>query len=200
HRSAAARCLLRRPVRRGAAEDRRADHAERRIQRALRGAAWTGAAPRRPSLRMDARGIRGLGAGRGRALRLCRALRGHRRGRSGARAAYADGNLHMELRSPDFSLVVLIGASGSGKSSFAARHFTPTEVLSSDRCRGWVSDDETDQGATKDAFDILHFIAGKRLAARRLTVVDATNVRPEDRKLLVELAPRHHALPVTLVI
>jgi len=106
----------------------------------------------------------------------------------------------MELRIPDFSLVVLIGASGSGKSSFAARYFAPTEVLSSDRCRGWVSDDETDQGATKDAFEILHFIAGKRLAARRLTVVDATNVRPEDRKHLVELARRYHALPVAIVI
>jgi protein phosphatase len=106
----------------------------------------------------------------------------------------------LELRIPDFSLVVLIGASGSGKSSFAARHFAPTEVLSSDRCRGWASDDETDQSATKDAFEILHFIAGKRLAARRLTVVDATNVRPEDRRHLVELARRHHALPVTIVI
>jgi polynucleotide kinase-phosphatase len=106
----------------------------------------------------------------------------------------------MELRIPDFALVVLIGASGSGKSSFAARHFAPTEVLSSDRCRGWVSDDETDQNATKDAFEILHFIAGKRLAARRLTVVDATNVRPEDRKQLVDLARRYHALPVTIAI
>jgi len=88
----------------------------------------------------------------------------------------------MQLKIPDFALVVLIGATGSGKSSFAARHFAPTEVLSSDRCRGWVSDDETDQNATKDAFEVLHFIAGKRLAARRLAVVDATNVRPEDRK------------------
>jgi len=106
----------------------------------------------------------------------------------------------MELKIPDFALVVLIGATGSGKSSFAARHFAPTEVLSSDRCRGWVSDDETDQNATKDAFEVLHFIAGKRLASRRLAVVDATNVRPEDRKHLVELARRYHALPVTIVI
>jgi protein phosphatase len=72
----------------------------------------------------------------------------------------------MQLKIPDFALVVLIGASGSGKSSFAARHFAPTEVLSSDRCRGWVSDDETNQNATKDAFDVVHFIAGKRLAGR----------------------------------
>jgi protein phosphatase len=106
----------------------------------------------------------------------------------------------MELRLPDFALVVLVGSSGSGKSTFAARHFAPTEVLSSDRCRGWVSDDDTDQDATKDAFDVLHFIAGKRLAARRLTVVDATNVRPEDRKLLVEVARKYHALPVAIVL
>jgi protein phosphatase len=106
----------------------------------------------------------------------------------------------MQLRIPDFALVALIGVSGSGKSSFAARHFLPTEVLSSDRLRGWVADDETDQNATPDAFAVLHFIAGKRLAARRLTVVDATNVRPEDRRLLVDLARRYHALPVAIVL
>ena len=106
----------------------------------------------------------------------------------------------MELRIPDFALVVLIGASGSGKSTFAAREFAPTETLGSDRCRGWVSDDETDQSATKDAFEVLHFVAGKRLAGRRLTVVDATSVRPEDRKHLVELARKYHALPVAIVL
>jgi protein phosphatase len=106
----------------------------------------------------------------------------------------------MELKLPDFALVVLIGSSGSGKSTFAARHFLPTEILSSDRCRGWVSDDETDQNATKDAFEVLHFLGGKRLAGRRLTVIDATNVRPEDRKLLIELARKYHALPVAIAL
>ncbi len=106
----------------------------------------------------------------------------------------------MELRIPDFALVLLIGPSGAGKSSFAARHFAPTEVISSDRCRALVSDDETDQEATKDAFEVLHFLAGKRLAGRRLTVIDATNVRPEDRRPLVELARKYHALPVAIVL
>ncbi|MGW4234997.1 AAA family ATPase, partial [Streptomyces sp. NPDC004980] len=77
----------------------------------------------------------------------------------------------------DLSLVVLIGASGSGKSTFARKHFKPTEIVSSDFCRGLVADDENDQGASGDAFDVLHYIAGKRLAAGRLTVVDATNVQ-----------------------
>ncbi len=81
------------------------------------------------------------------------------------------------LTIPELSFVVLIGASGSGKSTFARKHFKPTEVLSSDFCRELVSDDENDQTATKEAFDILHFIAAKRLAAGRLTVADATNVR-----------------------
>ena len=85
---------------------------------------------------------------------------------------------------PELSLVVLIGPSGSGKSSFARRLFKPTEVLSSDYCRGLVSDDENDQTATGDAFDVLHYIARKRLAAGKLTVMDATNIRPEDRKPL----------------
>lgn len=101
---------------------------------------------------------------------------------------------------PELSLVLLIGASGSGKSSFARRHFLATEVLSSDYCRGLVSDDDNDQSATKDAFEVLHFIAAKRLAAGRLTVIDATNVQPESRKSLIALARQHHVIPVAIVL
>lgn len=100
---------------------------------------------------------------------------------------------------PALSLVVLIGASGSGKSTFAGRHFLDTEVISSDFCRGLVADDQNDQAASKDAFDVLHYIAGKRLAAGRLTVIDATNVQPEARKQLVALAREHDVLPVAIV-
>ena len=105
----------------------------------------------------------------------------------------------MNLTFPELSLVVLIGTSGSGKSTFARQHFLPTEVLSSDFCRALVSDDENCQAATNDAFAVLHFIAGKRLAAGRLTVIDATNVQPEARKPLVELAREYHCLPVAVV-
>jgi len=101
---------------------------------------------------------------------------------------------------PKLSLVVLIGASGSGKSTFARKHFLSTEVISSDYCRALVSDDENDLTATNDAFDVLHYVAAKRLAAGRLTVVDATNVKPEDRKPLVELARQYHCLPVAVVL
>jgi protein phosphatase len=105
----------------------------------------------------------------------------------------------VKLSIPNLSLVVLIGPSGSGKSTFAARHFLPTEVISSDFCRGLVSDNENDQAATGDAFEVLHFIAGKRLAAGKMTVVDATSVRPEDRRPLVSLAKQYHCLPVAIV-
>lgn len=101
---------------------------------------------------------------------------------------------------PDLSLVVLIGTTGSGKSTFARRHFKPTEVLSSDFCRGLVADDENDQSASGDAFDVLHYVAGKRLAAGRLTVVDATSVQPEARRQLVRLAREHDVLPVAIVL
>jgi protein phosphatase len=106
----------------------------------------------------------------------------------------------MRIDLPDPSLVVLIGASGSGKSSFAARHFKPTEVLSSDFCRGLVADDENDQAATTDAFTVLHAIAGVRLARGRLTVVDATNVQREARKPLLALAREHHLFCVAIVL
>ncbi|MGW1432669.1 polynucleotide kinase-phosphatase [Streptomyces sp. NPDC002431] len=100
----------------------------------------------------------------------------------------------------DLSLVVLVGATGSGKSTFARDHFKPTEIVSSDFCRGLVADDENDQSASSDAFDVLHYIVGKRLAAGRLTVVDATNVQSESRKQLVRLARSHDVLPIAIVL
>ena len=106
----------------------------------------------------------------------------------------------MKITIPELSLVVLVGPSGSGKSTFARKHFKPTEVLSSDFCRALVSDDENNQSATTDAFEVLHFIGAKRLAAAKLVVVDATNVQPEARKPLVALAREYHCLPVAIVL
>jgi len=100
---------------------------------------------------------------------------------------------------PELALVVLVGPSGSGKSTFARKHFKSTEVVSSDFCRGLVSDDENDQAATNAAFEVLHFIASKRLKAGKLTVVDATNVQVEARKPLVALAREYHVIPVAIV-
>jgi len=100
---------------------------------------------------------------------------------------------------PELALVVLVGPSGSGKSTFARKHFKPTEVLSSDFCRGLVSDDENDQAATTAAFEVLHFIGARRLKAGKLTVVDATNVQSEARKPLVALARDYHVIPVAIV-
>lgn len=105
----------------------------------------------------------------------------------------------MKIEIPQLCLVVFIGPSGSGKSTFGRKHFKPTEVISSDCCRGLVSDDENDQAATGDAFDVLNFIAAKRLAAGKLTVIDATNVMAEDRKKLVSLARSHDCLAVAIV-
>lgn len=101
---------------------------------------------------------------------------------------------------PELALVALIGASGSGKSSFALKHFLPTEILSSDYFRGLVGDDENDQTATPDAFDALYYMLDKRLSRAKLTVVDATNVRSEDRKRIVEHARKFHCLAVAIVL
>lgn len=106
----------------------------------------------------------------------------------------------MNILVPEFSLIVLVGASGSGKSTFARKHFRPTEIISSDACRALVADDENDLSATEDAFDVLHFIASKRLAAKRLVVIDATNVQPEARKPLVELAREYDTMPIAIVL
>ena len=109
----------------------------------------------------------------------------------------ADEKIRLSI--PDLSLVVLIGVSSSGKSTFAREHFLSTEVLSADFFRGMVADDENSLEATDDAFAALHFVAARRLARGLLTVVDATNVQPEARKPLVELAKRYHAQPVAIV-
>ena len=105
-----------------------------------------------------------------------------------------------ELTIPELSLVVLVGVTGSGKSTFARTHFKPTEVISSDFCRGLVADDENDQSATPAAFEVLRFIVAKRLAAGRLTVIDATNVQPEARRDLVLLAREYDVLPAAIVL
>jgi protein phosphatase len=105
----------------------------------------------------------------------------------------------MNISIPELSLVLLIGPSGSGKSSFARKHFLTSEVVSSDFCRALVSDDENDQSATEDAFDLLHEIVRKRLARGRLTVVDATNVQPEARKSLIALAKEFHLFAEAIV-
>jgi polynucleotide kinase-phosphatase len=97
-------------------------------------------------------------------------------------------------------LVVLVGISGSGKSTFARTHFKSTEVVSSDFCRGLVADDENDQSATPDAFDVLHYIVGTRLRRGLLTVVDATNVQQQARASLIKLAKSHDVLVDAIVI
>nr|WP_262848955.1 polynucleotide kinase-phosphatase [Sphaerisporangium corydalis] len=105
-----------------------------------------------------------------------------------------------EISVPAMSLVLLVGVSGSGKSTFAREHFRPTQVISSDFCRGLVADDENDQVATPDAFDVLHYIVGTRLRRGLLTVVDATNVQWEARKKLIELAKSHDVLVDAIVL
>ncbi|MDR1827298.1 MAG: AAA family ATPase [Methylobacteriaceae bacterium] len=105
----------------------------------------------------------------------------------------------MKVSIPDFSLVLLIGPSSAGKSSFARKHFRPTEVVSSDTCRGLVSDDETDQSASADAFQLVHTLVDLRLRRHRFTVVDATNLRREDRDRLRLIARKRYAPPVAIV-
>ncbi|MGC5660710.1 polynucleotide kinase-phosphatase [Micromonospora sp. WMMD723] len=101
---------------------------------------------------------------------------------------------------PELALVALVGVSGSGKSTFAARHFAPSQVLASDAFRAMVADDENDQSASADAFGALHHVAGVRLRRGRLTVVDATNLQPHARAGLVRVARDHDVLPVAIML
>ncbi|MEM9917306.1 MAG: polynucleotide kinase-phosphatase [Bacteroidota bacterium] len=106
----------------------------------------------------------------------------------------------MQINIPELSLVVLVGTSSSGKSTFAHKHFKATEIISSDYCRALVSDDENSLHANKDTFELLHYILRKRLKNGLLTVVDATNVQMEARRALVQIAREYHCLPVAVVL
>jgi polynucleotide kinase-phosphatase len=105
-----------------------------------------------------------------------------------------------EITVPSMGLVVLVGVSGSGKSTFAAHHFTPWQVVSSDFCRGLVADDPNDQAATRDAFDVLQYIVATRLRRGLLTVVDATSVQKPAREALVKLAREHDVMVDAIVL
>lgn len=118
---------------------------------------------------------------------------------SGPAADDLGGRL-VSLPIPADALVLLIGVAGSGKSTFAGRHFVPTAVLSSDALRAVVTDDPHHQGATDDAFDLLHRILAMRLRRGRVTVVDATNVESWARAQLLEVARRHGRPAVAIVL
>ena len=105
----------------------------------------------------------------------------------------------MTLTIPENALVLLIGPAGSGKSTFARKHFRPTEIVSSDALRAAVSDDSADQTASGDAFWLLRLMVGMRLKRGKLTVVDATNVVASSRKSLLALAARNFRPAVAIV-
>jgi protein phosphatase len=103
------------------------------------------------------------------------------------------------IQIPDPSLILLIGSAGSGKSTFAERHFQPTEIVSSDRFRAMICDDESDQSVNREAFRLLHQIVKHRLLLRRLTVVDATNLQDRARRPFLRMA-RIYRTPIIAVV
>ncbi len=100
---------------------------------------------------------------------------------------------------PEFSLTLLIGSSSAGKSTFAQKHFSSTQIISSDHCRALVDDDENNQKASADAFDLLYFLVEKRLKRKKLVVVDATNLKSSVRKTLLRLAKNYHCQTFAIV-
>ena len=106
----------------------------------------------------------------------------------------------MRIEIPELCVVALIGASGCGKSTFAAQHFKPTEVLASDYFRALVSDDESNQKVTRQAFDALYYVATKRLELGLLSVIDATNVQKDARSAVLGLAKEQDCFAVAIVL
>jgi protein phosphatase len=97
-------------------------------------------------------------------------------------------------------MVMLIGASGAGKSSFARRYFSKYEVVSSDVCRAMISDDEGDQSVTAEAFDLLRYIARLRLSVGKSVVIDATNVKAFSRRRTIDVALSSHVPAFAIIL
>lgn len=97
------------------------------------------------------------------------------------------------------SIVILCGPAACGKSTFAEKHFRPTQIISSDWARARISDDERDQRYSSQAFALVHFLVEQRLAVNRLCVVDSTALTAQARKDLVDVAKRFH-VPTTLLL
>jgi protein phosphatase len=97
------------------------------------------------------------------------------------------------------SVVVLCGPAACGKSTFAAKHFRPTQICSSDQARALVSDDERDQRFPTQTFALLHFLIEQRLSINRLCVVDSTALTAQARKNLLDISRRYHVPAVMLL-
>ncbi|MCI9632756.1 MAG: polynucleotide kinase-phosphatase [Ruminococcus sp.] len=106
----------------------------------------------------------------------------------------------MRIELPEFSLILLVGPGSAGKTTFARKHFLPTQILSSDLFRGMVCDDENEQSVTKDAFELLHHAVEKRLEHRRTTVIDATNLQRSDRQKMIALAKAQNVHAAVVVL
>jgi predicted kinase len=94
------------------------------------------------------------------------------------------------VRIPAPALVVLCGPAGSGKSTFAHQHFPDASIVSSDRCRAMIGDDEANIRVSREAFELFHQIIELRLRHRHLTVADSTALRPEARTTLLHIGRR----------
>lgn len=105
----------------------------------------------------------------------------------------------MVVRIPDPSLVVLCGPAGSGKTTFARRHFRETAIVSSDRCRAMIADDEANIRVSRDAFELFHTIIETRVRHQRLTVADSTALQPDARQTLRQIA-RRGEVPVIAIL
>jgi protein phosphatase len=105
----------------------------------------------------------------------------------------------MIIEIPASSLIVLIGPAACGKTTFAKKHFSSTQIVSSDFCRALICDDETNQSISHHAFDLLYFILDKRLYLKKLTVVDSTALSADIRHKYLEIAKAHN-VPVIYLI
>src|SRR5436853_1456582 len=95
------------------------------------------------------------------------------------------------LRLPDPCLVVLVGATASGKTRWAEQWFTADQTISSDRLRAMVGTGERDQRASHDAFELLDLIVEKRLRRRLTTVIDTTGLEAKRRDAWRAVAEPH---------
>ena len=113
----------------------------------------------------------------------------------------------LTLQLPRRTLLVLCGAAGCGKSTFASNFVTahtnldlhPTSIVSSDYCRAVICDDENNQLVSRDSFELFHFILHKRMQQSVFTIADSTALKAMARYPLLDLAQRHRYTACLLI-
>lgn len=99
----------------------------------------------------------------------------------------------MTITIPKPSLVILVGPSCSGKTTFSKKYFEDDEIISMDL------NNQGNKKAKENSIDILYNQISKKLEIGKIVVLDSSNLIESTRKVLLRFANEFHILPIAIV-